>query len=78
MRSAPVPRTMKAVTPNDTTVLPGGVARGLFVTTVGNLSFITPVGDTITLTGVTLFQRIDCEVSIVKTTGTTAVVLAIY
>jgi len=69
---------MKAVTPNDTTALTNGVARGLFVSVAGNLAFITPEGDTVTLTTVAINTRIDCEVSIVKSTGTTATVLAIY
>ena len=73
-----IARTMKAVTPNDVTALTNGVARGLFVSVAGNLAFITPEGDTVTLTTVAINTRIDCEVSIVKSTGTTATVLAIY
>lgn len=73
-----VAKTMKAVTPNDTTPLTNGVARGLFVSVAGNLAFITPEGDTVTLTTVAINSRIDCEVAIVKSTGTTATVLAIY
>lgn len=73
-----VAKTMKAVTPNDATPLTNGVARGLFVSVAGNLAFITPEGDTVTLTTVAINSRIDCEVAIVKSTGTTATVLAIY
>lgn len=77
-RTQEVAQTMKAVTPNDSTPLTNGVARGLFVTVAGNLAFITPEGDTVTLTTVAINSRIDCQVSIVKSTGTTATVLAIY
>lgn len=40
---------LKAATPNDSTDLPNGVCRGLLFTTVGNVSFDTANGTTVTI-----------------------------
>lgn len=40
---------LKAVTPSDSTDLPGGVSRGMLFTTAGNVSFDTAAGTTITI-----------------------------
>lgn len=68
-----------AVAPNDAADLPGGPATcGLLVTVTGNLVIQTVTGVDITLTGLPVFTRVPIAASRVKSTGTTASVLALY
>ncbi len=68
----------KAVTPNNSTDLPDGPARGLLVTVAGNVSFITAGGTTHNLTNVPAWTQLPIAASRVRSTGTTATVLALY
>lgn len=70
-----------AVTPNDNADLPLAPARGLMVTSIGGgatLSFITPQGNTLSLTGLTLNAIIPIAAQRVRSTGTLATVVALY
>lgn len=70
---------LAAVTPNDSTDLPGGVSRGFICTAAGNLVFDTARGTTVTIaipataTGIVQYIRMKR----VRTTST-ATVLACY
>jgi hypothetical protein len=68
-----------AVSPHDTTPLfpDGQYAHALFVTVTGNVSFITPAGQTVSLTSVAANTRLDFCATHVRATGTTATVLAL-
>lgn len=67
-----------AVTPNDGTDLPGGAATcGLYVTVTGNVSFDVG-GTTVSLLAVPVLTRLPFAATRVRSTGTTATVLALY
>jgi hypothetical protein len=61
-----------AVTPNDSTDLPNGVARALYIGGAGNVALITKGGDTVTFVGVQAGGYVIQRVARVKSTGTTA------
>lgn len=42
----------RAVTPNDTSPLAGGACRALYIGGTGDVSLITPLGNTVTFVGV--------------------------
>lgn len=64
----------RAITPSDAVSIPNGAARALYVTVTGNLSFLTPEGDTVALTAVPAFTVIPIACVRVNSTGTTATV----
>lgn len=66
-----------AVTPSDTVALPQ-LASALYVIVTGNVVFISAGGDTVTLTAVPAFTLVPIATSQVKSTGTTATVLALW
>lgn len=67
----------KAVTPNDSTNLPNGACRALWVGTAGAVAVITTAGTTVTITGAT--GVIPLQVSRVLSTGTVGSnILALY
>lgn len=68
-----------AVSPHDTTpILPDGqFAHELFVVVTGNVSFITPAGNTVSLTSVAANTKLPFCATHVRATGTTATVLAL-
>lgn len=45
-------RDAVAVTPSDTVAIPGGPARALYVGVAGDVSILTPRGNTVTFVGV--------------------------
>jgi hypothetical protein len=67
----------KAVTTSDGTNDPAGPFAGLLVTVTGNVVFITPAGDTVTMSAVAANVLIPIHCKRVKTTGTTATVLGL-
>jgi hypothetical protein len=68
-----------AVTPTDATALPGGICRGVFVGTGGNITGVTPSGATVVLTAVPANTVVPIDLSQIGATGTTATgILALY
>lgn len=67
-----------AVTPSDSADLPRTPARALFVTVTGNVSFITQGGETVSLTSVAANEILPFLITRVRSTGTTATVLALW
>ena len=67
-----------AVTPNDGVDLPLKPCQALLVTATGNLSVVMEAGGQIDLTGVTANTLLPLRVSRVRSTGTTATVVALY
>lgn len=63
-----------AITPHDTNKLARPV-RGIFVGGAGNVTLVTPAGDTVAFNGLAAGQVLDQEAVIVKATGTTATAL---
>lgn len=63
---------------SDTADLTNGAARSLYTITTGNVSFITFGGTQIDLTSVPAFTVIPIAASRVRSTGTTAQVVALY
>lgn len=72
------PSHADAVTPNDTTDLARPATKGLFVSATGNVSFITTGGDTVSLTSVAANTLLPFSIKRVRSTGTTATVLALH
>jgi hypothetical protein len=66
-----------AVTPSDSTDLPTRATGGLWVVATGNVVMIVG-GTTVTLTGVAANTHIPLGASRVKSTGTSATLLALY
>ena len=66
------PNRNAAVTPNDSTDLPDGIANALYVGGAGNVTLITKGGDTELWAGVPAGGYIITRVARVKSTGTTA------
>lgn len=64
----------RAITPNDTTDIPGGPARALLVTVAGDVSFIDMEGNTVTLPAVPAYTAIPIAATRVRAAGTTATV----
>ena len=61
-----------SITPSDAADLPGGVASGLLCVATGNISFVTPNGTIVALTGVAANTILPIAVVRVRasTTGT--------
>lgn len=68
--------TVSNVTPSDSTDLPRPAAGGLFVTATGNVSFVCG-GTTVNLTAVAANTRLPFVATRVRSTGTTATVVAL-
>lgn len=68
----------KPVTPNNDADLPDGPCLGLLVTVTGNISLVTLQGTTIALPSVPAYTEIRIQTARVRSTGTTATVLALY
>ena len=68
-----------AVTPSDSTDLSGGITRGLWVGSTGNLSVVMADGNTSAFTSVPAGTELKIALSRVRATGTTANnLLALY
>ena len=70
-----------AVTPNDSTALPLGTCKGLYIggAGAGNLSVITEAGDTVAFVGVTAGFLLPLACTHVRSTGTDVTsVVALY
>lgn len=68
-----------AVTPHNTNPLPVGGARGLYVGGTGDLSLVSPQGDTVLFKGVQAGTLLPVAANIVRATGTTATdIVALY
>ncbi len=72
--------TFKTETPtaSDTVDDPKGVAKGLYVTATGNVSFVDGGGSTVTLTAVAANTFIPIACRRVRATGLTATVRLCY
>lgn len=71
-------RGAKAVTPHDSNALPDGPCRAIWVTATGNVSFITIDGDTLSLLAVAANVELPFMCGVIRSTGTTATVVALY
>lgn len=72
-------RSLKAVTPNDTTMLPDGPARGFYCGGAGNIKVLTTAGDAVTLTAIAIGVLHHVQIKQVFATGTTAtLIVALY
>lgn len=68
-----------AVTPHDTNPLPVAGARGLYVGVGGDISLISPQGDTVLFKGVPTGAILPVAANVVRATGTTATdIVALY
>lgn len=68
--------TIIAVTPSDDDDLQAGL-RGLYIGGAGNVSVVTPGGQTVTLTGLAAGMWHPIRVSRVRSTGTTATAILV-
>lgn len=62
----------RAVTPNDTTPLVGGACRAFYIGGAGDMSVITPGGNTVTFAGLLAGTILPVGGTHVRSTGTTA------
>lgn len=68
-----------AVTPHDTDPLPTAGSRGLYVGVGGDISLVSPQGDTVLFKAVPTGVVLPVAASIVRATGTTATnIVALY
>lgn len=61
----------QSVTPHDTNEL-NAICRGIYVGGAGNVTIVTPSGDTLTFTAVPVGTILPVYARIIKATGTTA------
>lgn len=66
------PNHNAAVTPNDSTDLPNGIANALYIGGAGDVTLITKGGDTVLWAGLQAGGYVITRVARVKSTGTTA------
>lgn len=61
-----------SITPSDSTDLPGGACRAIWVGGDGNISIVTPGGATVVYSGAKAGSVLPARAKRVKATGTTA------